>query len=88
MAKIAYVKQADIFFEHLTVRDQLGYTAVLRLPQQWTHTQKNGRSGADSAVVALNEGGRLEDTNLVRWGKETGEYRDGIIDGSRRVVAR
>jgi len=40
MAKIAYVKQADIFFEHLTVRDQLGYTAVLRLPQQWTHTQK------------------------------------------------
>jgi len=33
MAKIAYVKQADIFFTHLTVRDQLGYTAFLRLPQ-------------------------------------------------------
>ena len=33
MTKIAYVKQADIFFDHLTVRDQLSYTAMLRLPQ-------------------------------------------------------
>ncbi|OEU18279.1 P-loop containing nucleoside triphosphate hydrolase protein [Fragilariopsis cylindrus CCMP1102] len=40
MSRIAYVKQDDIFFEHLTVRDQLGYTALLRLPQLWTHTRK------------------------------------------------
>jgi ABC-type multidrug transport system ATPase subunit len=40
MAKIAYVKQADIFFTHLTVRDQLGYTAFLRLPQAWPHQKK------------------------------------------------
>jgi len=40
MAKIAYVKQADIFFEHLTVRDQLGYTAMLRLPQVFTKEKK------------------------------------------------
>lgn len=40
MAKIAYVKQADIFFTHLTVRDQLGYTAFLRLPQDWPTQQK------------------------------------------------
>mmetsp|Transcript_44826 Transcript_44826/g.108777 ORF Transcript_44826/g.108777 Transcript_44826/m.108777 type:complete len:714 (+) Transcript_44826:123-2264(+) len=40
MAKIAYVKQADIFFEHLTVRDQLGYTAFLRLPQGWPKQKK------------------------------------------------
>ena len=40
MAKIAYVKQADIFFEHLTVRDQLGYTAMLRLPQVLTKQKK------------------------------------------------
>ena len=40
MAKIAYVKQADIFFQHLTVRDQLGYTAMLRLPQVLTKQAK------------------------------------------------
>lgn len=40
MSKIAYVKQADIFFNHLTVRDQLGYTAMLRLPQVLTKQTK------------------------------------------------
>ena len=40
MAQIAYVKQADIFFTHLTVRDQLGYTAFLRLPQAWSPHRK------------------------------------------------
>jgi ABC-type multidrug transport system ATPase subunit len=40
MAKIGYVRQADIFFSHLTVRDQLGYTAFLRLPQDWTRQSK------------------------------------------------
>jgi ABC-type multidrug transport system ATPase subunit len=40
MAKIAYVRQADVFFTHLTVRDQLGYTAFLRLPQKWEKQRK------------------------------------------------
>lgn len=40
LTKIAYVKQADIFFSHLSVRDQLTYTAMLRLPQAWPTTQK------------------------------------------------
>ena len=39
LTKIAYVKQADIFFSHLSVRDQLTYTAMLRLPQELSRTR-------------------------------------------------
>jgi len=38
--KIAYVKQNDLFFGHLTVRDQLTYTAFLRLPSDWPRERK------------------------------------------------
>lgn len=40
MSKIAYVKQADIFFQHLTVRDQFTYTALLRLPRTMNTERK------------------------------------------------
>jgi ABC-type multidrug transport system ATPase subunit len=40
MAKLAYVKQADIFFQHLTVRDQFTYTALLRLPSTMSTDEK------------------------------------------------
>ncbi|CAB9497116.1 Putative white-brown complex homolog protein 30 [Seminavis robusta] len=40
MSKIAYVKQADIFFQHLTVRDQFTYTALLRLPSKRMTTEE------------------------------------------------
>ncbi|KAL7442057.1 hypothetical protein ACHAXM_011284 [Skeletonema potamos] len=38
--KVAYVKQNDLFFGHLTVRDQLTYTAFLRLPSSLPKAQK------------------------------------------------
>jgi ABC-type multidrug transport system ATPase subunit len=41
MSKVAYVKQADVFFGHLTVRDQLTYTALLRMPSHITTAQKH-----------------------------------------------
>lgn len=40
--QVAYVKQSDLFFGHLTVRDQLMYTAFLRLPNAWSKAQKIG----------------------------------------------
>jgi len=38
--RVAYVKQSDLFFGHLTVRDQLTYTALLRLPSSWAKARK------------------------------------------------
>lgn len=41
MSKVAYVKQADVFFDHLTVRDQFTYTALLRFPANTTTQEKH-----------------------------------------------
>ena len=38
--RTAYIKQQDIFFDHLTVRDQLTYTAFLRLGDNYTKEEK------------------------------------------------
>jgi ABC-type multidrug transport system ATPase subunit len=67
MKKIAYVKQADIFFGHLTVRDQFTYTARLRLSAPNDAVQREVDrilrllrllKVADSPIMALSGGER------------------------------
>ena len=38
--KLAYILQQDLFFESLTVKEQLTYTALLRLPNHLSKTDK------------------------------------------------
>jgi ABC-type multidrug transport system ATPase subunit len=52
-SKIAYVKQSDVFFDHLSVRDQLTYTALLRMKSSLTTQAKH------TAVTAVLEQLRL-----------------------------
>lgn len=53
--KIAYVKQADIFFGHLTVRDQLTYTALLRLPSTTTRNEKHAEVSRILSMLRLDK---------------------------------
>ena len=67
---VAYIKQDDIFFTHLTVRDQLTYTALLRLPEKsMTTAQKHEEvekllvtlrlgSCADTPIMMISGGER------------------------------
>ena len=62
MARVAYVKQQDIFFGHLTVRDQLMYTSRLRMrpPSEVDSVIQALRlqKVADSAILAVSGGER------------------------------
>lgn len=51
MSQVAYVRQEDIFFTHLTTRDQLAYTAFLKLPPTWTRVEKLAK--VDETIHAL-----------------------------------
>jgi len=74
MSKIAYVKQNDVFFGHLTVRDQLTYTALLRLPSNISRAGKHEEVDriikllrltkvADSPIMLLS-GGEKKRVNI------------------------
>lgn len=53
--KVAYIKQADSFFTHLTVRDQLTYTALLRLPSTQTKAEKHAEVNRIINLLRLNK---------------------------------
>mmetsp|Transcript_5239 Transcript_5239/g.7961 ORF Transcript_5239/g.7961 Transcript_5239/m.7961 type:complete len:705 (+) Transcript_5239:2-2116(+) len=55
MSKIAYVKQADVFFNHLTVKDQLTYTALLRLPRSFPTLRKHQEVDRIVNLLRLNK---------------------------------
>jgi ABC-type multidrug transport system ATPase subunit/ABC-type multidrug transport system permease subunit len=61
LSKTAYVKQADIFFEHLTVQDQLTYTALLRLPSSMTKKQKHDEV---ARIIALLRLGKVAESQI------------------------
>lgn len=61
--KVAYVKQNDLFFGHLTVRDQLTYTAFLRLPSVWT---KNKKILEVNRIIKLLRLSKCADTPIER----------------------
>ena len=59
--KTAYIKQQDIFFEHLTVKDQLTYTAFLRLGDEYTKEEKRQEVSKVISLLRLN---KCEDTPI------------------------
>lgn len=69
--RVAYVKQADLFFGHLTVRDQLTYTAFLRLPSSWSKPRKLAEVERTIRLLRL---GRCADTpiDMISGGRRNG----------------
>jgi ABC-type multidrug transport system ATPase subunit len=62
MSKIGYVKQADVFFGHLTIRDQLTYTALLRLPSTVPRAKKVEEVGK---LISLLRLGKVADSPIM-----------------------
>lgn len=54
--RIAYIKQQDLFFDHLSVKDQLTYTAFLRLSDEtYTKEEKKKEVGKVIALLRLEK---------------------------------
>jgi ABC-type multidrug transport system ATPase subunit len=53
--RTAYIKQQDIFFDHLTVKDQLMYMAFLRLGDDYTKEEKRDEVSKVISMLRLNK---------------------------------
>ncbi|KAH0928741.1 hypothetical protein HID58_014468 [Brassica napus] len=75
--RIGFVTQDDVLFPHLTVKETLTYTALLRLPKTLTKQEKEQR-----AVSVIQELGleRCQDTMIG------GSFVRGVSGGERKRV--
>ncbi|CAA7019220.1 unnamed protein product [Microthlaspi erraticum] len=75
--RIGFVHQDDVLFPHLTVKETLTYTALLRLPKVLTKQQKEQR-----AISVIQELGleRCQDTMIG------GSFVRGVSGGERKRV--
>jgi len=72
--RLAYVLQDDLFFEHLTVQEQLTYTELLRLSGNLTHKEKLEQvnkiintlhlENCMTTVISLISGGEKKRVNI------------------------
>lgn len=72
--KLAYVLQEDLFFDNLTVKEQLTYTALLRLPSHYTRREKLnqvekitdmlGLKTCENTAIMLISGGEKKRVNI------------------------
>ena len=60
--KLAYVLQQDLFFETLTVKQQLTYTALLRLPN---HLSKNDKLAQVEHIIDQLRIRKCENTPIM-----------------------
>ncbi|KAJ4904593.1 ABC-2 type transporter family protein [Raphanus sativus] len=76
-SRIGFVTQDDVLFPHLTVKETLTYTALLRLPKTLTKLQKEQR-----AVSVIQELGleRCQDTMIG------GSFVRGVSGGEKKRV--
>lgn len=75
--RIGFVMQDDVLFPHLTVRETLTYTALLRLPSTLTKHQKEQRAQEVVSELGLE---RCQDTIIG------GNFVRGISGGERKRV--
>ncbi|KAF8403409.1 hypothetical protein HHK36_011512 [Tetracentron sinense] len=75
--RIGFVTQDDVLFPHLTVRETLTYTALLRLPKTLTKQQKEEQAMAVICELGLE---RCQDTMIG------GSFVRGVSGGERKRV--